>query len=60
MVREKSLKELGNQQAILRFEIAIRLLDNKINREQAKSRINRIYQAYSNSLRQQFMRRGSI
>lgn len=60
MVREKSLSEMRKQQAILRFETAIRLIDNKINLEQAESRINRIYQAHSNALRQQFMRRGSI
>lgn len=56
MIRQKSLREIQKQQAILRFETAIRLLDKEISPQQAKARINRIYQAYNNSLQQQFTR----
>ena len=56
MIRQKSLSEIRKQQAILRFETAIRLLDKEISPQQAKARIYRIYQAYSNSLQQQFVK----
>lgn len=54
MKRQKSLSEIRKQQAILRLETAIRQLDKEISPQQAKARINRIYQAYNNSLKQQF------
>ena len=50
MIRQKSLKAIRSQQAVLRFENAIRLLDGEISPQQARARENRIYQAYSNSL----------
>lgn len=57
MKRQKSLSEIRKQQAILRLETAIRQLDKEISPQQAKARINRIYQAYNNSLKQQFTKK---